>query len=154
MLKKLILLMLFTSFSVFTHSVKDGDMDGSWQIVEAFKNGEKVENANGRMVASEGFASVNWTSSDGTQLFNYTSYEVKDGMVHVEILNHALDQYIGAKWSHKPNFMGDKKSYITTWSWDGVEYTNRWEKVSCAYEKCARISDFQQQSEIFIYVST
>ena len=65
------------------------------------------------------------------------------GMVHAEILNHALDQYIGAKWSHKPNFMGDKKSYITTWSWDGVEYTNRWEKVSCAYEKCARISDFQ-----------
>ena len=63
--------------------------------------------------------------------------------VHVEILNHALDQYIGAKWSHKPNFMGDKKSYITTWSWAGVEYTNRWEKVSCAYEKCARISDFQ-----------
>ena len=143
MLKKLILLMLFTSFSVFTHSVKDGDMDGSWQIVEAFINGEKVENANGRMVASEGFASVNWMGSDGTKYFNYTSYEVKDGMVHVEILNHALDQYIGAKWSHKPNFMGDKKSYITTWSWDGVEYTNRWEKVSCAYEKCARISDVQ-----------
>ena len=143
MMKKLILLILFTSFSVFTHSVKDGDMDGSWQIVEAFINGEKVENANGRMVASEGFASVNWMSPDGTKLFNYTSYEVKDGMVHVEILNHALDQYIGAKWSHKPNFMGDKKSYITTWSWDGVEYTNRWENVSCAYEKCARISDFQ-----------
>ena len=117
-------------------------MDGSWQIGEAFINGDKVENANDRMVASEGFASVNWMGSDGTKYFNYTSYEVKDGMVHVEILNHALDQYIGAKWSHKPNFMGDKKSYITTWSWDGVEYTNRWEKVSCAYEKCARISDF------------
>ena len=143
MMKKLILLILFTSFSVFTHSVKDGDMDGSWQIVEAFKNGEKVENANGRMVASEGFASVNWMGSDGTKYFNYTCYEVKDCMVHVEILNHALDQYIGAKWSHKPNFMGDKKSYITTWSWDGVEYTNRWEKVSCAYEKCARIPFFE-----------
>ena len=139
MMKKLILLILFTSFSVFTHSVKEGDMDGSWQQVEAFINGEKVQNANGRMVASEGFASVNWMGSDGTKYFSYTSYEVKDGMVHVEILNHALDQYIGAKWSHKPNFMGDKKSYITTWSWDGVEYTNRWEKVSCAYEKCARI---------------
>ncbi len=50
MMKKLILLILFTSFSAFTHSVKDGDMDGSWQIVEAFINGEKVENANGRMV--------------------------------------------------------------------------------------------------------
>ena len=142
MLKKLILFILFTSLSAYTHSVKDGDMDGSWQIVEAFINGEKVENANGRMVASEGFASVNWMGSDGTKYFNYTSYEVKDGMVHVETLNHALDQYIGAKWSHKPNFMGDKKSYITTWSWDGVEYTNRWEKVSCAYEKCARITDF------------
>ena len=52
MLKKLILLILFTSLSAYTHSVKDGDMDGSWQIVEAFINGEKVENANGRMVAS------------------------------------------------------------------------------------------------------
>ena len=118
-------------------------MDGSWQIVEAFINGEKVENANGRMVASEGFASVNWMGSDGTKYFNYTSYEVKDGMVHVEILNHALDQYIGAKWSHKPNFMGDKKSYITTFVWDDVEYTHRWEKMSCSYEKCARISDFK-----------
>tara|TARA_B100001989_G_C24542323_1_gene468382 strand:- start:2443 stop:2874 length:432 start_codon:yes stop_codon:yes gene_type:complete len=142
MLKKLILLILFTSLSAYTHSVKDGDMEGSWQIVEAYINGEKVENANGRMVASEGFASVNWTDSDGTKYFNYTSYEVKDGMVYVETLNHALDKYIGAKWSHKPNFMGDKKSYITTWSWDGVEYTNRWEKVSCKYEKCARITDF------------
>ena len=62
MMKKLILIILFTSFSAFTHSVKDGDMDGSWQIVEAFINGEKVENANGRMVASEGFASVGRTA--------------------------------------------------------------------------------------------
>ena len=143
MIKKIIFLFIFLSLNVFSHSVKEGDMDGSWQIVESFINGEKVENANGRMVASEGFASVNWIGGDGTKLFNYTSYEVKNGMVNVEILNHALDQYIGAKWSHKPNFMGDKMSYITTWSWDGVEYTNRWEKVSCGFEKCARISDFR-----------
>ena len=143
MLKNNFILFIFLSLNIFPHSVKDGDMDGSWQIVESFINGEKIENANGVMVASEGFASANWTGSDGTKYFNYTSYEVKDGMVHVEILNHALDQYIGANWSHKPNFMGDKMSYITTWSWDGVEYTNRWEKVSCAYEKCARISDFR-----------
>jgi hypothetical protein len=39
--------------------------------------------------------------------------------------------------------MGDKKSYITTFVWDDVEYTHRWEKMSCAYEKCARISDFR-----------
>ena len=75
------------------------------------------------------------------EVFYYTSYEVKDGMVHVEILNHALDQYIGAI-DHKPNFMGDKKSYITTWSWMMLNIRTV-EKVSCAYEKCARISDFQ-----------
>ena len=143
MIKKIIFLFIFLSLNVFSHSVKEGDMDGSWQIVESFINGEKVENANGRMVASEGFASVNWIGGDGTKYFSYTSYEVRNGMVNVEILNHALDQYIGAKWSHKPNFMGDKMSYITTWSWDGVEYTNRWEKVSCGFEKCARISDFR-----------
>ena len=51
-MKKLILLILFTSFSVFTHSVKDGDMDGSWQIVEAFINGEKVENAKNNQIAA------------------------------------------------------------------------------------------------------
>ena len=71
------------------------------------------------------------------------SYEVKDGLVQVEILNHSLNEYIGAKFSHKPNFMGDKKSYITTFTWDDVEYTHRFEKVSCAYENCARISDFR-----------
>ena len=144
MIKKIIFLFIFLSLNIFSHSVKEGDMDGSWQIVESFINGERVENANGRMVASEGFASVNWIGGDGTKYFNYTSYEVRNGMVNVEILNHALDQYIGAKWSHKPNFMGDKMSYITTWSWDDVEYTNRWEKVSCAYQKCARISDFKK----------
>lgn len=144
MIKKIIFLFIFLSLNIFSHSVKEGDMDGSWQIVESFINGERVENANGRMVASEGFASVNWIGGDGTKYFSYTSYEVRNGMVNVEILNHALDQYIGAKWSHKPNFMGDKMSYITTWSWDGVEYTNRWEKVSCAYQKCARISDFKK----------
>ena len=144
MIKKFIILLLFLSLNIFPHSVKEGDMDGSWQIVESFINGEKVENANGRMVASEGFASVNWIGGDGTKYFSYTSYEVKNAMVSVEIINHTLDQYIGAKWDHKPNFMGDKMSYITTWSWDGVEYTNRWEKVSCAYEKCARISDFKK----------
>ena len=144
MIKKIIFLFIFLSLNIFSHSVKEGDMDGSWQIVESFINGERVENANGRMVASEGFASVNWIGGDGTKYFSYTSYEVRNGMVNVEILNHALDQYIGAKWSHKPNFMGDKMSYITTWSWDDVEYTNRWEKVSCAYQKCARISDFKK----------
>ena len=144
MIKKFIILLLFLSLNIFPHSVKEGDMDGSWQIVEAFINGERVENANGLMVASEGFSSANWTAPDGSKLFNYWSYEVKNGMVHVEVLNHAMEQYIGAKFSHKPNFMGDKMSYITTFTWDGVEYTNRWEKVSCAYEKCARISDFKK----------
>ena len=143
MIKKLILLILFTSFSAFTHSVKEGDMDGSWRAIEAFINGEAQEVVDGLMVASEGYMSVNWTSADGNKLFNYSSYKVDSGMVNVEILNHSLDQYIGAKFSHKPNFMGDKKSYITTFVWDDVEYTHRFEKVSCAYEKCARISDFR-----------
>ena len=90
MIKKFIILLLFLSLNIFPHSVKEGDMDGSWQIVESFINGEKVENANGRMVASEGFASVNWIGGDGTKYFNYTSYEVKNGMVSVEIINHTL----------------------------------------------------------------
>ena len=98
-------------------------MDGSWRAVEAFINGEKAENVDGRNGCLEGYMSVNWMGSDGNKYFNYTSYEVNSGMVHVEILNHSLDQYIGAKFSHKPNFMGDKKSYITTFVWDDVEYT-------------------------------
>ena len=76
--------------------------------------------------------SVNWTGADGNKYFNYSSYDVSDGTVSVEILNHSLDQYIGAKFTHKPNFMGDKKSYITTfYMWDDVEYTHRWEKMTC-----------------------
>tara|TARA_X000000950_G_scaffold122764_1_gene153925 strand:+ start:1576 stop:2034 length:459 start_codon:yes stop_codon:yes gene_type:complete len=143
MIKKIIILFIFLSFNVFSHSVKEGDMDGSWRVIEAFINGEKQENHDGLMVSAEGFSSINWTGADGNKYFNYSSYEVKDGLVHVEILNHTLDEYIGAKFSHQPNFMGDKKSYISTFTWDDVEYTHRWEKVSCAYEKCARISDFR-----------
>jgi hypothetical protein len=96
----------------------------------------------GLMVATEGYMSINWTAADGNKYFNYSSYEFDGGMVNVEILNHSLNQYIGAKFSHKPDFMGDKKSYITTFVWDEVEYTHRWEKMSCATERCARSSNF------------
>ena len=131
----------------FRHIVYDHAVNGIQSIEDKInflkKDGEKQENVDGLMVAVEGFSSINWTGPDGNKYFNYASYEVKDGLVHVEILNHSLDEYIGAKFSHKPNFMGDKKSYITTFTWDDVEYTHRFEKVSCAYEKCARISDFR-----------
>tara|TARA_S200000501_G_scaffold142560_1_gene134615 strand:- start:3607 stop:4038 length:432 start_codon:yes stop_codon:yes gene_type:complete len=142
MFKKLFILFLFISLNSYSHSVKEGDMEGSWRAIEAFINGEKQELVDGLMVATEGYMSVNWTAADGNKYFNYSSYEVSNGVVSVEILNHSLDQYIGAKFTHKPNFMGDKKSYITTFTWDDVEYTHRWEKMSCEYEKCARISDF------------
>ena len=143
MIKKFFILFLFISLNAYSHTVKEGDMDGSWRAIEAFINGEEQEVVDGLMVATEGYMSVNWTAADGNKYFNYSSYEVNNGAVSVEILNHTLDQYIGAKFTHKPNFMGDKKSYITTFVWDDVEYTHRWEKMSCAYEKCARISDFR-----------
>ena len=56
------------------------------------------EVVDGLMVASEGYMSVNWTGADGNKYFNYSSYDVSDGTVSVEILNHSLDQYIGAKF--------------------------------------------------------
>ena len=154
MIKKFFILFLFISLNAYSHTVKEGDMDGSWRAIEAFINGEEQEVVDGLMVATEGYMSVNWTAADGNKYFNYSSYEFDGGMVNVEILNHSLDQYIGAKFSqkldqyigakfsHKPDFMGDKKSYITTFVWDEVEYTHRWEKMSCATERCARSSNF------------
>ena len=126
----------------FSHSAKEGDLDGAWRAIEAFINGERQEFVDGLMVANEGYMSVIWTAADGNKYFNYSSYEFDGGIVNVEILNHTLEQYIGAKFSHKPDFMGDKKSYITTFVWDEVEYTHRWEKMSCATERCARSSNF------------
>jgi hypothetical protein len=126
----------------FSHSAKEGDLDGAWRTIEAFINGERQEVVDGLMVATEGYMSVNWTAADGNKYFNYSSYEFDGGIVNVEILNHSIDQYIGAKFSHKPDFMGDKKSYITTFVWNVVEYTYRWEKMSCATERCARSSNF------------
>ena len=96
MLRKLLTLILFIALNSYSHSVKDGDMDGSWRAIEAFINGEAQEVVDGLMVASEGYMSVNWTAADGNKYFNYSSYEVDSGMVNVEILNHSLDQYIGA----------------------------------------------------------
>ena len=74
MIKKIIILSLFFSLNLYPHSVKDGDMQGAWKVIEAFINGEKQENADGLMVASEGFVSQNWTGSDGNKYFNYASY--------------------------------------------------------------------------------
>ena len=126
----------------FSHSAKEGDLDGACRAIEAFINGERQEVVDGLMVATEGYMYINWTAADGNKYFNYSSYEFDGGVVNVEILNHSLDEYIGAKFSHKPDFMGDKKSYITTFVLDEVEYTNRWEKMSCATERCARSSNF------------
>ena len=47
MIKKIIFLFIFLSLNVFSHSVKEGDMDGSWRVIEAFINGEKQENVDG-----------------------------------------------------------------------------------------------------------
>mgnify|MGYP005676796457 FL=1 len=94
MLRQLFTLILFISLNSYSHSVKDGDMDGSWRAIEAFINGEAQEVVDGLMVASEGYASINWTAGDGNKYFNYSSYEVDGGMVNVEILNHSLDQYL------------------------------------------------------------
>ena len=141
-MKNIFFLILFVSMFSFSHSAKEGDLVGAWRAIEAFINGERQEVVDGLMVATEGYMSVNWTAADGNKYFNYSSYEFDGGMVNVEILNHSLDQYIGAKFSHKPDFMGDKKSYITTFVWDDVEYTHRWEKMSCATERCARSSNF------------
>ena len=143
MIKKIIILLVFLSLNMFSHSVKDGDMEGSWRAIEAFIDGEKQEVVNALNVSSEGFSTTHWTGSDGNKYFSYGSYKVKNNQVQVEILDHTLEQYVGAQFTHKPNFMGDKKSYISTFTWDGVEYTYRWEKMSCASEKCARISDFR-----------
>ena len=143
MIKKIIILLVFLSLNMFSHSVKDGDMEGSWRAIEAFIDGEKQVVVNALNVSSEGFSTTHWTGSDGNKYFSYGSYKVKNNQVQVEILDHTLEQYVGAQFTHKPNFMGDKKSYISTFTWDGVEYTYRWEKMSCASEKCARISDFR-----------
>ena len=85
MIKKLFILILLISLMHFTHTVKEGDMDGSWRAIEAFINGEKQENIDGLMVASDGYSCINWTGADGNKYFNYASYEVKNGLVHVEI---------------------------------------------------------------------
>ena len=141
-MKNIFFLILYLSMFSFSHSAKEGDLDGAWRAIEAFINGERQEAVDGLMVANEGYMSVNWTAADGNKYFNHSSYDFDGGIVNVEILNHSLEQYIGAKFSHKPDFMGDKKSYITTFVWDEVEYTHRWEKMSCATERCARSSNF------------
>ena len=141
-MKNIFFLILYLSMFSFSHSAKEGDLDGAWRAIEAFINGERQEVVDGLMVATEGYMSINWTAADGNKYFNYSSYEFDGGIVNVEILNHSIDQYIGAKFSHKPDFMGDKKSYITTFVWNEVEYTYRWEKMSCATERCARSSNF------------
>jgi len=146
-MKNIFFLILYLSMFSFSHSAKDGDLDGAWRAIEAFINGERQEVVDGLMVATEGYMSINWTAADGNKYFNFSSYEFDGGMVNVEILNHSLDQYIGAKFSHKPDFMGDKKSYITTFVWDEVEYTHRWEKMSCATERCARSSNFGKKKK-------
>ena len=63
------------------------------------------------------------------------------------ILNSSVRTDIGNQVSYKPNFMGDKKSFYQEITWTSPEGENftlfeRWENVSCAEEKCARLRKF------------
>ena len=90
MIKKLFILVLLISLNAFSHTVKDGDMDGAWRAIEVFINGEKQENIDTVMVASDGYSSINWTGPDGNKYFNYASYEVKNGLVPVSYTHLTL----------------------------------------------------------------
>ena len=57
MIKKLFILVILISLNAFSHTVKDGDMDGAWRAIEVFINGEKQENIDTVMVASDGYSS-------------------------------------------------------------------------------------------------
>ena len=74
---KVILISFINIFNVFTHTVKEGDMDGAWKAIEIFINGEKQENIDTVMVASDGYSSINWTGADGNKYFNYAVMKLK-----------------------------------------------------------------------------
>ena len=79
--------------------------------------------------------------------FNEGTYELANGEVLETILNSSLRADIGNQVSYKPNFMGDKKSFYQEITWtspEGESFTlfERWENVSCAEEKCARLRKF------------
>ena len=84
-MKNIFFLILYVSMFSFSHSAKEGDLDGAWRAIEAFINGERQEVVDGLMVATEGYMSINWTAADGNKYFNYSSYEFDGGMVNVEI---------------------------------------------------------------------
>ena len=57
-MKNIFFLILYLSMFSFSHSAKEGDLDGAWRTIEAFINGERQEVVDGLMVATEGYMSV------------------------------------------------------------------------------------------------
>ena len=69
-MKNIFFLILYVSMFSFSHSAKEGDLDGAWRAIEAIINGERQEVVDGLMVATEGYMSINWTAADGNKYFN------------------------------------------------------------------------------------
>ena len=42
-MKNIFFLILYVSMFSFSHSAKEGDLDGAWRAIEAFINGERQE---------------------------------------------------------------------------------------------------------------
>ena len=144
MKKNLIIFLILSSF-VSGHSAEKGDFSGTWRLVEYAINDKYQDVPNPtpiKMYVNGEFITIFYL--EGKMQFNKGTYALKDKVVNETILSSSNESLIGETVSFRPNFMGDKKSYITTFVWDGVEYTHRWEKMSCSYEKCARISDFKK----------
>ena len=46
-MKNIFFLILYVSMFSFSHSAKEGDLDGAWRAIEAFINGERQEVVDG-----------------------------------------------------------------------------------------------------------
>ena len=141
-----IILIIFISFSSlsFGHGANKGDFSGTWRLVEFAVDDQYQDVPNPtpiKMYKNGEFVIIFYL--ENKMHFNMGKYILKNGKLTETILMSSTESLVGENVTFKPNFMGDKKSYITTFTWDDVEYTHRFEKVSCAYEKCARISDFR-----------
>ena len=146
---KKIFLLLITANLFFAHSAKKGDLEGAWILVEQAWNDEQVaiEGPIPLKVFSQGRFFVSWNGAENQSGFNEGTYELANGEVLETILNSSVRADIGNQVSYKPNFMGDKKSFYQEITWTSPEGENftlfeRWENVSCAEEKCARLRKF------------
>ena len=139
-MKKILLVLLSFSLVAYGHSANQGDLMGTWRLVE-YALGDQYQDVPTptpiKMYMNGEFIVIFYL--ENKMHFNKGLYSLNDAVVTETIIASSTDSLVDEIISFKPNFMGDKNSFYINIELGENKSFERWERTHCDVVKCAEI---------------